>query len=195
MQDTDALVHEAQHRMANSVQIIASILQHSLRDTSSAEARLEIEAAYQRIMSVASLQRSLFETNGRVAFAPYLYGIGQRIGQSLLVKGGNVRIRVLCRPITLEAETATNIGLVVTELLINAIKHAFPDGRRGTICVSFHPQGAGWILAVSDNGVGRSAETRHGLGSRIVPALAMQLGAELTEQHARPGSRLLMIHR
>lgn len=183
---------EAQHRVANSVQIIASILQHSLRNAASTEARREIEAAYQRIMAVAALNRALFETHGTVELAPYLEGIGQRIAQSFLTDGGSVELRVQCDPVTVTSATATNIGLVVTELLINAIKHAFPDGRRGSICVAFCQVGAGWTLAVSDDGIGQTTDPGQGLGSQIVPALAVQLDAVLSEQRTPGGTRLVL---
>lgn len=194
-ENVDILSHEAQHRLANSVQIIASLLQHSLRDAATAEARLEIEAAYQRIMAVAALQRMLCQTKGTVALAPYLEGIGQRVGQSFLAEGGNVAIRIVCDQITMEASTATSIGLVVIELLTNAIKHAFPAQRGGSICVTFRQQAAEWTLSVCDDGVGNSGGSRQGLGNRIVTALALQLDADLSERPTGQGTCLVLSRR
>lgn len=191
-ENIDILAQEAQHRIANSVQIIASLLQHSLRDATTTEARHEIEAAYQRIMAVAALQRTLCQTKGTVALAPYLQSIGQRIGQSFLAEGGNVDIHIYCDPMTLDATTATNMGLVVIELMINAIKHAFPDERRGSVCVTFRQHAGQWTLSVCDDGVGNRAASRHGLGNRIIAALATQLDADFSERPTGQGTCLVL---
>ena len=76
-----------------------------------------------------------------------------------------------------------SIGLIVTELLINAVKHAFPDERSGKIQVSYAATGSGWRLSVSDDGVGRASRdgeiSSTGLGTSIVEALAHQLDARV----------------
>ncbi len=190
----DALGHESHHRITNSVQIIASILQQSLRDTVSPEARREIEAAHHRIMAVASLQRSFLDQQGDIALDPYLQGIGHRIAQALLDTGGRVAITVSCPPVTVASTTATSIGLVVTELLINAIKHAFPDARHGCIHVAFQRQDAGWTLRVTDDGVGRPATDHKGFGSRIILALAQQLDAQVSEPQSACGTCTVLHH-
>ena len=82
------------------------------------------------------------------------------------------------------------MGLIATELVINALKHAFPDGAR-TIVVSFESSASAWRLAVSDDGVGISrnlpeATVRIGLGTTIVEALTRQLGGRLTTSAATP---------
>ena len=85
------------------------------------------------------------------------------------------------------------MGLIATELAINALKHAFPDGGKGEIIVGFESTASAWRLSVSDNGVGISgdlpeAPVRIGLGTSIVEALTRQLGGRVTTFTASPGT-------
>ncbi len=77
------------------------------------------------------------------------------------------------------ADTSVSLGLIVTELVINALKHAFPDNRGGRILVDYRSHGSNWTLSVSDDGVGMLEDpgnARPGLGTSIVEALTKQLG-------------------
>ena len=91
-----------------------------------------------------------------------------------------------------------SLGLIVTELVINALKHGFPDGREGHIDVAFDGNETGWRLSISDNGVGRHPEqgriARVGLGTSIVEALARQLDARIELSDEAPGTRVSIIH-
>lgn len=97
-----------------------------------------------------------------------------------------------------DANISVSLGLVVTELVINALKHAFPDQRKGLITVDYHADGQEWSLEVSDNGVGMPAtalQVKPGLGTGIVEALSNQLDAEITVSDAMPGTRVAITHR
>jgi two-component sensor histidine kinase len=89
-----------------------------------------------------------------------------------------------------------SLGLIVTELVINALKHAFPNQRRGRITVDYHSTEPGWMLTVSDDGVGMppAAETHSGLGSTIVQALASKLDATVEIFDTNPGTRVSIAH-
>lgn len=95
------------------------------------------------------------------------------------------------------ADTSVSLGLVVTELVINALKHAFPDDRAGRIVVDYRSRGADWTLSVGDDGVGMPQapnEAKAGLGTSIVQALAAQLGAKVDVTSRKPGTRISIIH-
>ncbi len=95
------------------------------------------------------------------------------------------------------ADVSVSLGLIVTELVINALKHAFPNDRKGKIQVDFHSGGPNWTLSVSDDGIGMpldAASIRTGLGSNIVHALAMQLHASIDVADTRPGTRVSIAH-
>ena len=89
------------------------------------------------------------------------------------------------------------MGLIVTELVINALKYAFPDGRPGKITIDYNFHGPNWILCVSDDGVGMPAAgavVRTGLGTNIVQALAKQLSASVQIVSQHPGTKVVIQH-
>ena len=96
-----------------------------------------------------------------------------------------------------DANTSVSLGLIVTELVINALKHAFPDNRTGQILVDYRTHGPRWTLCVSDNGVGMPASStgvKPGLGTNIVEALAKSLDSEVIVASASPGTRISIVH-
>ncbi|MDZ4320682.1 MAG: sensor histidine kinase [Phenylobacterium sp.] len=98
---------------------------------------------------------------------------------------------------TSEADVSVSLGLIVTELVINCLKHAFPGGRLGKIEVGYESQGPNWTLSVADNGVGMpkdAASSTPGLGTSIVDALANQLDATVIVAEAHPGTIVSVAH-
>ncbi|TPG16431.1 sensor histidine kinase [Sphingomonas koreensis] len=91
---------------------------------------------------------------------------------------------------------SVSLGLIVTELVINALKHAFPDGRPGQITIDYNFHGPNWILCVRDDGVGMPLTTpaRTGLGRSIVAALAGQLQASVETSPQHPGTQVSITH-
>ena len=110
----------------------------------------------------------------------------------------DIEIQVDAEDLSVRPETCTSMGLVVTELVTNALKHAFPGQGKGIIRVSFAVRDPGWQLSVADNGVGcdiRSAIRAGGVGTRIVTTLARRLGARLEISRSRPGGlTVTLIH-
>ncbi len=97
---------------------------------------------------------------------------------------------------TVSSQEAVSLGLIVTELVINALKHGFPGHRRGKILVDYESEGETWTLSVRDNGVGmpKDAEaSKPGLGTSIVEALANQLCAGVRITNAHPGTAIAII--
>lgn len=198
VQDNAVLLHEMQHRVANSLQIIASILMQSARKVQSEEARGHLSDAHQRVMSIATLQRQLAESvDGSVRLAPYLAQLCESIGASMIFDHKRLVIQTRIDDVTVSSEVSVSLGLVITELVINALKHAFPDDRVGRVDVDYAVQPHGWALAVSDDGIGMPDEpdlAKAGLGTSIVQALAKQLDAEISVEDAGPGTRVMLTH-
>jgi two-component sensor histidine kinase len=96
------------------------------------------------------------------------------------------------------SEESVSLGLIVTELVINALKHAFPERTRpGKIVVEYWSRPTGWSLSVEDDGVGMPgdhATRKPGLGTGIVDALAKQLDASVTITDTNPGTRVAIVH-
>jgi two-component sensor histidine kinase len=182
----DLSLHEMQHRIANSLQIIASILLITSRAGCSDETRQHLLDAHRRIMSVASLQQQLQVSGSGVAveLGPYLSRLCETLAASLIGESQPISLNVDIKGGTAPFSDAINIGLVVTELVINALKHAFPEDRSGTIGVAYDGAVPNWRLEVSDNGVGRPDaspnKAKQGLGTSIMQALARQLDARFS---------------
>lgn len=186
LRQKDVLLQEMQHRVANSLQIIASILLLKAGAVTSEETRHHLQEAHQRVMSVAEVQAHLHASEGidRIEVRSYLTKLSGSLASSMITTGQQITIKVIADEGTIESSKAVSLGLIVTELLINAIKYAFPIARPGSrILVTYEVKGEDWKLIVSDNGVGRrpaeGAKASGGLGTAIVTALAKQLGAKM----------------
>jgi two-component sensor histidine kinase len=178
------LLREMQHRIANSLQIIASILLPKARAVTSEEARKHLKDAHQRVMSVAAVQQHLHASDDidHIEVGAYLSQLCGSIADSIIGEGQPIAVKVVADNGMIASDDAVSVGLIVTELLINAIKYAFPVTRIGArILVSYKIDGADWKLTVADNGVGKNpltSETKSGgLGTAIVEALVKQLRA------------------
>ena len=198
LQEKDVLLKELHHRVANSLQIIASVLMQSARKVLSEETRNHLYDAHQRVMSVAALQQQLAVSRlGDVEMRPYLVALCDSIGASMIRDRELVALDVRCDESLNTADTSVSIGLIVTELVINALKHAFPGNRAGRIVVGYHGRAPNWTLSVADDGVGMPEDpdnAKPGLGTSIVQALASQLGAQIVVTSANPGTSVSVAH-
>ncbi len=181
----DVLLREMQHRMGNSLQILASILLQKARTVTSEEARLHLRDAHGRIMSIAAIQKRLqmSENGARVELCPYLSDLCENLAETLIDGLRPVSLDVNAGQGTVCAEEAVSIGLIVAELVINALKYAFAkDDADCRIQVGYEAGRAGWRLSVRDNGRGAATggeKKVFGLGTTIVQALASQMDARV----------------
>ena len=192
------LLQELQHRVANSLQIIASVLMQSARGVQSEEGRASIRDAHNRVMSIGVLQQQLAQSQiGDVELCPYFTSLCKSIGASMIHDPARLVLSVDADESMVGAEMSVSLGLIVTELVINSLKHAFPANRSGHIIVSFHTAGDGWTLGVRDDGIGIDTGVNAptpGLGTGIVDALSKQLHARVVQEDATPGTAILIVH-
>ena len=196
LKEKAVLLQELQHRVANSLQIIASVLMQSARKVQSEEARSHLHDAHQRVMSVASLQHQLAASQvGDVELRPYFTALCDSIGASMIRDHSKMSLDVSVDDSVTSPDFSVCLGLIVTELVINALKHAFPDDRGGTIKVDYRAQALNWTLSVTDNGVGMpKSAAKAGLGTSIVQALASQLNGVIKVADAHPGTAVSIAH-
>ena len=198
LREKAVLLQEVQHRVANSLQIIASVLLQTARKVQSEETRGHLEDAHNRVMSIATVQKQLASSSqGDVELRPYFAQLCQSLGASMIRDHNQQSIEVTGDASTVTADVSVSFGLIVTELVINALKHAFPGGRSGKITVDYRSQDEGWRLSVGDDGVGMSKATpgaKPGLGTSIVEALARQLHAQVKIADAGPGTLVSIAH-
>ncbi len=198
VREKGVLLQELQHRVANSLQIIASVLLQSARRVQSDETRTHLHAAHHRVMSVAAVQKQLaIASSDDVALKSYFEKLCASLGDSMIRDPTQLSLRVVADDSLSRADVSVSLGLIVTELVINALKHAFPGDCRGRITVDYHADGPSWALTVSDNGVGMppaSPDARAGLGTSIVTALAKQLRARIEMADNHPGTVVRIVH-
>ena len=197
VREKDILVQEMQHRIANSLQIIASVLMQSAGRVASDETRGHLYDAHRRVMSVASLQHHLATSRvDDVELRTYLIDLCKCISASMIQDPKRLSLKVRAEPSVVGADQSMSLGLIVTELVMNAIKHAFPDHRGGNIFVDYHAHGTAWALTVTDDGVGvpLARKSKAGLGTSLVQALARQLHATVVVTAANPGTVVLVSH-
>ena len=201
LRQKDVLLEEVQHRIANSLQIIASIIMMKARTVESDEARRHLQDAHQRVMSVAAVQQQLHAVTGSgpVQLGPYLSKLCEALSHSMIGDNRSISLKVHSEEGSVSCRDAESFGLIVTELVINSVKHAFSnDTRDGRITVEFDVSGTDWKLSVVDNGIGKSkgvfAQSKTGLGTGIVNALAKQLDAKVETLSGPEGTSVSVTH-
>jgi two-component sensor histidine kinase len=201
LRQKDVLLEEMQHRVANSLQIIASILLLKAKSVQSKETREHLQDAHKRVMSVASVQQHLHAsgTSGPIEIAPYLSKLCETLASSLIGENRPILLKAVVGEGTATSSHAVSLGLIVTELVINALKHAFPeDTKPGQVTIAYEVAGTNWKLSVIDDGIGRPdgafAQAKTGLGTTIVKALSHQLDAQVEVLSGPLGTTVTVTH-
>lgn len=197
LREKDMLLAEMQHRVVNSLQIIASILLLKARSVPSLETRLHLEDAHKRVMSIASIQEHLHANRSgeMIEIGPYLVRLCEALGTSMITEAHPISLKTNVEAGAASSRDAVSIGLIVTELVLNAIKHAFlSDKLTPEILVGYQVSGPAWRLTVSDNGSGKApvivGQSTAGLGSSIVEALSQQLETKMEVLSGSFGTRV-----
>ena len=201
LRQKDVLLEELQHRIANSLQVISSVILMKVRSVKSEEARLHLRDTHERVMSVAAVQKQLHATGliGPVDVVPYLSGLCETLASSMIGKTRRISLKVVGEGGSAPRRQAESLGLIVTELVMNSLKHAFPDEKdEGQIIVGYDTEGPNWKLSVSDNGIGKPdgvfAQEKSGLGTGIVKALAQQIDAQVETLSGADGTVISITH-
>jgi len=199
-QQRELLFHELNHRVKNNFQVVASLLRMQAARVGDSEAREHLNNAMRRVMTMADVHASLYKAGhiDTVDFADYMRDLCEKISNSVLLNS-RVKCHVRADTAVLKVDRAIPLGLVVNELVMNAIKHAFPGGADGEIHVSFGPANGRFLLAVTDNGIGMPPVDApaqaagfsggNGLGMRLIEAFTQQAGGELAFERGRRGAR------
>jgi two-component sensor histidine kinase len=201
LRQKQVLLQEMEHRVANSLSIIAAILLLKAGAVTSEETRQHLREAHQRVMSVAEVQHHLNASNGieRIEVGTYLTKLCGALASSMIGEQQPITVKVSCDEATVDSAKAVSLGLMVTELVINAIKYAFPTGKADAqILVTYEVNDSDWKLMVADNGVGeipgKTVLVPPGLGTTIVNALAKQLDAHMESDGDESGLRVSITH-
>lgn len=180
--NTSAMLREGNHRIKNSLQIVASLMRMQAGREATLSASQALRTASARILSVARMHDALQESGGDDSVN--IGDILQTMCASLHAMGGhelNVAVRVDADPIHAPVAFAQPIVLAVNELAINALRHAFPDGRSGSITITLRRLADRVQLIVADDGVGMAAGDvdGQGFGMKLVRMMVKKVGGHL----------------
>ena len=197
MLQKDTLLKEMRHRIANSLQLIASIILLKAGSVKSEESKAHLEDAHDRIISIATVQRNLDPTSegSLVPVLDYLKTLCESLAKSMIGGRKPITLKVTGGGGTVTPDEAIGLGLITTELVMNSLKHAFPNSE-GQITVTYTSTGASWKLSIGDDGVGlrATAVSGAGLGTSIVESLANQLNADVDRISTKRGTVVSISH-
>ena len=189
VQEKDLLLSEIHHRVKNSLQIVSSLISLESDRIADPSTHLTLQMTQNRIRSMALIHQTLYQSKdfSSVDFHAFLESFVPTLIQSYSLHPEQISLIVKVAEIRLPIDAAIPCGLIVNELISNALKHAFPNGRRGTVDIAFAEHADGFAtLSVTDDGVGLPANftfDRHGtLGVQLVSMLAGQLGGTASVQ-------------
>jgi two-component sensor histidine kinase len=189
----EVLLTEVNHRVANSLSLVASLVKlqsNAVKEQAAKDALAETQA---RIYAISLVHKRLYSSGDVrfVALDEYLSGLLDHLETSMRGEGLGASLRYDLEPLKLQTDASVNLGVVVTEWVTNAFKYAYPD-RRGEVRVRLKRLADGQVeLVVEDDGVGRKDEETAkgtGLGTRIVKAVALTMGAHIEYLTRQPGS-------
>jgi two-component sensor histidine kinase len=190
LKENEVLLRELQHRVKNNLQVISSLLSlqcGKLRDQASRELFKECQ---QRIRAIALVHETLYRAPklGNLDVAVYFRDIVQNLLRCYCVNSGAVKPRIDVEAAAVGMDRLISCGLIVNELVCNALKHAFPEGRSGEVRVELYKKDGQVSLRVADDGVGffpSGVPGAGGVGQQIVKALVEQLSGKLDWANGR----------
>ena len=183
--EKEALLKEIHHRVKNNLQIIASLLDLQSEFLDQADTKDVLMEMKTRVRSIAAIHELLYTAAdfSRIEFRRFIDKLARDVIAVYRQRATQVGVEIETESVLLEMAQAVPSGLIVNELLTNALKHAFPDGRPGRIKISFGSNQTDWRLEVSDDGIGLAAdidpENVNSMGFQLIQLLVQQLSGTL----------------
>jgi two-component sensor histidine kinase len=193
--EREVLLREVNHRVGNSLQIIASLLHLQANSSNQDDVKAALTNAMGRVAAVAQVHRRLYTSHDlkSVLLNQYLDALLEDLRRS--AEGNKMsRLTLKAEPIEIDPDRAVSIGIIVNELVMNAVKYAYPDGA-GPIHVNLNAQGDDLVLSIADDGVGLNVKIdprSTGMGQRIVTAMASKLDASVERDPTHAGTRIVL---
>ena len=193
--EREVLLREVNHRVGNSLQIIASLLHLQANSSTQDDVKAALTDAMGRVAAVAQVHRRLYTSHDlkSVLLNQYLEALLEDLRRS--AEGNRMsRLTLKAEPVEIDPDRAVAIGIIVNELVMNAVKYAYPDGA-GPIHVELHAEGNDLVLSIADDGVGLNVKTdprSTGMGQRIISAMASKLEANVERDPVHVGTRIVL---
>jgi two-component sensor histidine kinase len=193
--EREVLLREVNHRVGNSLQIIASLLHLQANSSPDEGVKAALTNAMGRVAAVAQVHRRLYTSHdlNSVLLNQYLQALLEDLRRS--AEGNRMSgLDLKAEPVEIDPDRAVAVGIIVNELVMNAVKYAYPDGP-GPIHVELTTDGGDIELSIADDGVGLHARTdprSTGMGQRIVSAMAQKLDAQAERDPTHAGTRIVL---
>jgi two-component sensor histidine kinase len=193
--EREVLLREVNHRVGNSLQIIASLLHLQANSATQDDVKAALTNAMGRVAAVAQVHRRLYTSHDlkSVLLNQYLDALLEDLRRS--AEGNKMsRLTLKAEQMEIDPDRAVAIGIIVNELVMNAVKYAYPD-HAGPIHVDLNAEGDDILLSISDDGVGlngKSDPRSTGMGQRIVSAMASKLEATVERDPSHTGTRIMV---
>lgn len=193
----EMLLSEVNHRVANSLTLVSSLVNLQSKALDDSGAKDALAETQDRIFAISLVHKRLYSSGDvrSVELEEYLSGLLGHLRSSLRSKGQGVNLAFEIDAIELETDASINLGVVITELVTNAFKYAYPDGA-GEVRVRLRRLIDDVELVVEDDGIGRAEgapATGTGVGTRIVNAMCTSLGSHITYRHRNPGTAACLV--
>ncbi|MCX6559330.1 MAG: PAS domain S-box protein [Candidatus Aminicenantes bacterium] len=199
LREKEILLKEVNHRVKNNMQVLSSLLNFQAGFIQDPAALRMLQDSRDRIRTMALVHEKLYRSPdlSRIDFAEYLGHLASILIDSYAMTRGRIELDLDVRDAFLSLSAGIPCGLIVNELVSNALKHAFPDDRRGRIRIELKPTGPGaYRLVVADDGVGLPADVDFGnaatLGLQIVGMLVDQMSGK-AEIERRAGTEIRVL--
>ena len=186
LQEKEILLKEIHHRVKNNLQVVSSLLNLQAARLAGSEARSALKDSQNRVRLMALIHEALYRSPdiARIDFAEYVRGLAAQLLRSHGAPGRPVTLTVNVQAAFLGVDVAIPCALIIHELVSNALKHGFADGRDGEIRIDLRTEhGAPSVLSVSDTGVGLPSavdvDNPRSLGLQLVGTLTTQLTGTL----------------
>ena len=193
--EREVLLREVNHRVGNSLQIIASLLHLQANSSTQEDVKVALTNAMGRVAAVAQVHRRLYTSHDlkSVLLNQYLDALLEDLRRS--AEGNRMsRLTLKAEPVEIDPDRAVAIGIIVNELVMNAVKYAYPNGA-GPIHVDLRAQDDNLVLSIADDGVGLNVKLdprSTGMGQRIVTAMASKLEANVERDPSHAGTRIVL---
>lgn len=190
----EAMLREVNHRVGNSLQLVSSFMSLQMRHVTDQGARDALRESQARIEAVAHVHRRLYTSGdmSTVAMDEYLVGLMDELSKSIGPDEGSPKLTLDAEPLSVTTDQAVSIGVIVTELVTNAVKYAYAPGQGGEIRIHLRREGENKVaLMVEDDGPGMGDGTPKGtgLGGKIISAMASGLRSAVEFDGAHKGVR------
>jgi len=193
--EREVLIHEINHRIANSLQLVNAFLRLQVNAATNADAKAALSNAMARVGAIGHVHRQLYSASDvrSVDLGRYLENLMSDLRQAVGQTNGGAELVVKAEPVATTTDRAVSIGTMVTELVLNALKYAYPEGEPGQIRIICRAAGADTLeLVVEDDGVGfqpGAPAKGGGLGERIIGMMGQKLRATIARDEAHKGVR------